>query len=264
MKIAIRLILFIVVIIVAIRYMERKSLYFPMKHITNTPSSAGLDYRDEYFETSDGKKIHAWFIPRTDAELTVLFSHGNAGNIGHRLDKIKMLNDIGFNVFIYDYRGYGISKGSPSEKGIYEDAYAAYEYLVYKLNVPNNNIILYGESIGGAVSIEVALNRHVRGLITESTFTSVKDMVRAAFPLIPHFIFSSRFDSLSKISDIKCGKLIIHSIDDEIVPFSQGERLFAAAGEPKRFLRIRGGHNTAFWDSMKEYKEGIKSFAESL
>jgi uncharacterized protein len=264
MKIILRVILFIVIFVIGIRYIERKSIYFPMRHITSTPSAAGLDYKEEYFETSDGKKIHAWFIPREDAEQVVLFSHGNAGNIGHRLDKIKMLNNIGLNVFIYDYRGYGNSSGSPSEQGLYKDAHAAYDYLVSEMGVSHDNIILYGESIGGAVSVELAHSRSVKGLITESTFTSVKDMAHMAFPLIPYFVFSSRFDSISKISDIKCKKLVIHSIDDEIVPFSQGERLFAAASEPKQFLRIRGGHNTAFWDSVKEYKEGIRSFAESL
>jgi uncharacterized protein len=264
MKIILRVVLFIVVFIVGIRYMEKKSIFYPMKQITSNPSIIGLDYRDIYFDTSDGKTIHAWFIPEENARFTVLFSHGNAGNIGHRMDKVAMMHDIGLNVFIYDYRGYGKSKGSPSEKGIYEDAYAAYEYLVYKLNVPNNSIILYGESIGGAVSIELALNRHVSGLITENTFTSVKDMVRLAFPIIPYFIFSSRFDSVSKIQNVKCDKLLIHSFDDEIVPFAQGEKLFRAASEPKRFLRIRGGHNTAFWDSMKDYRQGIRDFVESL
>ena len=244
--------------------MERKSIYFPMKQITSTPSDIGLSYKEAYFKTSDNKKIHAWFIPRKDAELIVLFSHGNAGNIGHRLDKISMLHDIGLNVFIYDYRGYGNSQGRPSEKGFYRDAHAAYDYLVGEMGFSDHNIILYGESIGGAVSVELAYRKSVRGLITESTFTSVRDMARMAFPLIPHFIFSSRFDSIAKIGDIKCSKLIIHSLDDEIVPFSQGERLFAAAGGPKRFLQIRGGHNTAFWDSVREYKEGIRSFAESL
>ncbi|TRZ49063.1 MAG: alpha/beta hydrolase [Dehalococcoidia bacterium] len=264
MKIIICLILFITICIAGIRYIERKSIYFPMRQITSTPSAVGLDYKEVYFNTSDGKKIHTWFVPNDEADYTILFSHGNAGNIGHRLDKIKILHDIGLNVLIYDYRGYGKSQGTPSEQGMYKDVYAAYDYLVNEMGISHDSLILYGESIGGAVAIELAHHRPVGALITEEAFTSVKDMVQMAFPLIPYFIFSSRFDNLPKIGNIKCEKLIIHSIDDEIIPFSQGNRLFNTASEPKKFLKLRGGHNTAFWDSIVEYKEGIRSFVESL
>jgi uncharacterized protein len=264
MKNIVRIVLFIVIFVVGIRYIERKSIFFPMRQITSHPSNIGLSYKEVYFNTSDNKKIHAWFIPAESPGLTVLFSHGNAGNIGHRLDKISMLHDMGINVFIYDYRGYGNSTGIPSEKGFYKDINAAYDYLVNKMGVPYNDIILYGESIGGSVSIELAYHKPVRAIITEATFTSVKDMAQMAFPFIPYFVFSSRFDSISKIGDIDCDKLIIHSADDEIVPFSQGRRLFDAAGRPKTFLKLRGGHNTAFWDSMKKYQEGIRLFVESL
>jgi uncharacterized protein len=254
----------VIIFMAAVRYMERKSLFFPMKHITSSPVDVGLDYEEVYFHTSDNKKIHSWFIPADEARFTMLFSSGNAGNISHRLDKIAMMNDMGFNVFIFGYRGYGKSEGIPSEQGLYRDIDAAYEYLVEVRGVSPEDIILYGESIGGGVVIELASLRPVGAIITEEAFTSVKDMARLAFPLIPYVIFSSRFDNLAKIGDIECPKLIIHSIDDEIVPFSQGEMLFEAASEPKKFLRLRGGHNTAFWDSMKEYKEGIKSFVAAL
>ena len=132
------------------------------------------------------------------------------------------------------------------------------------MGISHDNIVLYGESIGGAVAIDLAYRKPVRAVITENTFTSVKDMVKRAFPLIPYFIFSSRFDSLSKIKHIKGKKLIIHSVDDEIVPFSHGERLFEAAPWPKSFIELRGGHNTAFWDSLTKYKDGIRAFAASL
>jgi uncharacterized protein len=263
MKHILRVIAYIIIFIAGIRYIENRSIYYPMKEITTTPSEFNLYYEDVYFNSQDNKRLHAWFIPSQGAEFTILFNHGNAGNISHRLDKISMLHAIGFNVFIYDYRGYGKSLGSPSETGLYKDIEGAYNYL-REMGVSHDKIVLYGESIGGAIAIELAYRRPVGGIITENTFTSVKDMVKKAFPLMPYFIFSSRFDSLSKIEHIKCKKLIIHSVDDEIVPFTQGERLFNAAIQPKEFLELRGGHNTAFWDSLTAYKEGITSFASSL
>jgi uncharacterized protein len=264
MKFVIRVALLVIIFIAGARYAERQNIYFPIKEVANTPDQVGMDYREVYFNTSDSKAIHSWFIPAEAAEFTILLSHGNAGNIGHRLDKIKILHDIGLDVFIYDYRGYGKSKGFPSEKGFYRDIHGAYDYLVKEAGIPHEKIILYGESIGGAVSLELARSMPVAGLITENTFTSIKDMVKNVFPFIPHFIFSSRFDSADKIQHVHCSKLIMHSVDDEIVPFSQGEKLYSAAAQPKFFLRLRGGHNTAFLNSMKIYKEGISYFVRSL
>jgi uncharacterized protein len=263
-KIIIKAIILAIIFIAAVRYMERKSIFFPMRQMTSTPRDVGLSYEDIYFTTSDNKKINAWFIPRSGASFTVLFSNGNAGNMSHRLEKISMMNDMGLNVFIFDYRGYGKSEGVPSEQGLYKDINAAYGYLVEHRGISPGDIILYGESIGGGVVIELARAKPVGALIAEAAFTSVKDMARMAFPLVPHVVFASRFDNLDKIEGIKCPKLIIHSVDDEIVPFAQGQRLFAAAAAPKTFLELRGGHNTAFWDSEEEYKSGIRDFIASL
>jgi uncharacterized protein len=253
----------VIIFVVGVRYMERKSLFFPMKQMSSSPADVGLAYEEVYLNTQDNKKIHGWFIPVEKKGDTILFSCGNAGNISHRLDKISIMNEMGFNVFIFGYRGYGKSEGSPSEQGLYRDIEAAYEHLVRGRAISPEEIILYGESIGGGVAIELATRTPVKALITEEAFTSVKDMASLAFPLIPHFVFSSKFDNLEKVGRIECPKLIIHSIDDEIVPFSQGQSLFEAAREPKEFLGIRGGHNTAFRDSMRDYKEGIISFVEA-
>ncbi len=254
----------LLVFVAAVRYLERASLYYPVRQMMFTPMDVNLDYEEVYLRAEDDVKIHAWHIPAREAEYTVLFSHGNAGNISHRLDKISSFNDIGLNVFIFDYRGYGKSGGFPSEQGLYRDAYASYHHLIDEMNVAPENIILYGESLGGAVSVELASTRLVGGLITESNFTSVKEMARLVFPFVPHVLLASRFDSLSKIGDVEAPKLIIHSIDDEIVPFSQGEKLFQAASEPKTFLKLRGGHNTAFMDSRGEYERGIRAFVDEL
>ncbi len=264
MKSFLLVVFYVVLFLVAVRYIESRSIYFPMKGLELTPQSAGLAYEDVYFKTSDGIRLNGWFIASPQARFTAVFCHGNAGNIGHRLEKISIVRDLGLNIFIFDYRGYGKSQGRPSEKGLYKDVRAAYDYLVSARKVPKDTIILYGESIGGAVAIDLAHKVPVRALITEETFSSIKDMSGIAYPFIPYFIFSTRFDSVSKIKDVKCPTLIIHSVDDEIVPYNLGRKLYYAARLPKKFLEIRGGHNTAFLDSEKQFREGIKAFLDSL
>jgi len=249
-----------ILFIVAIRYVERQSIYFPTRDITDTPRRLGLSFKDVYFSADDGTRLNGWFIPNKNAKYTLILAHGNAGNISHRTEKILMFHDLGLNVFVFDYRGYGRSQGQPSEQGLYMDLRAAYRYVVSKEEVPGQDIILYGESIGGSVAIDLARRVAVRAVITEGTFTSVKDMAGIAFPVIPYFIFSSKYDSVSKIKDVACPKLIIHSVDDEIVPFQLGEKLYKSAKEPKRFLKLRGGHNTAFLESNREYVEGLRAF----
>ena len=263
MKIFLWLIIAVIIFLVGIRYIERHSIYFPMKDVFSNPSLIGLAYEDVYFFTRDGKSLNGWFIANDKARSTVILFHGNAGNIGHRLEKIMIFNDLGLNVFVFDYRGYGKSLGAPSESGFYKDAETAYDYLTKERGIPQDEIILYGESIGGAVAVHLAKGKGVRALITEEAFSSIKDMSKLAYPFIPHFIFSSRFDSVSKIKAISCPKLIIHSVDDEIVPFWMGKRLFDEAAPPKTFLEIRGSHNTAFLDSKEKFRAGLRSFLDS-
>lgn len=251
-------------LIIYFKYIERRSIYFPMRQIEYTPREIGLVYKDVFFKTEDGVELNGWFIPSGGAKNTVLFLHGNAGNISHRFEKIQIFYNFDLNVFIFDYRGYGRSRGSPSEKGLYIDAKAAYDYLVSKESIPKDEIILFGESLGGSVAIDLASKAEVKAMITESTFSSAKDMARRIYPLIPPFFIVSDFDSVKKVKSISVPKLIIHSVDDEIVPFDLGQKLFEAAPPPKEFLKIRGGHNTGFLDSEKEYKKGISSFISSL
>jgi fermentation-respiration switch protein FrsA (DUF1100 family) len=231
-----------------------------MKEMEQNPSIVGLAYEDIYFTTSDKVVLNGWFIPAQNAKGTVIFFHGNAGNISHRLEKISVFNRLGYNLFIFDYRGYGKSKGRPGEKGFYKDAEAAYRYLVKEQNVSADNIILYGESIGGAVAIDLASKTRIKALITEGTLSSVKDMIRIVYPFLPYFILESRLDSASKIKDIQAPKLIMHSVDDEIIPYKLGEKLFSAAPPPKKFLKLRGGHNTAFQDSRDLFIAGLRDF----
>ncbi|MEK6563763.1 MAG: alpha/beta hydrolase [Candidatus Omnitrophota bacterium] len=252
-----------VLIFVYLRYIEKKSLFYPENEIVYTPEASGMRYNEVNFETSDGYMLNGWLIIQPAAKYTVLFAHGNAGNISHRIEKLKFFKQIGCNVFIFDYRGYGRSQGRPSEKGLYLDAGAAYEYLVAQ-GITANTIIGYGESLGGAVIIDAASKNTMAALIVDSSFSSAKDMIKAIYPFLPHWIFASKFYSSWKIKNINIPKLIIHSINDEIIPYRLGRKLYDEAAPPKEFLDIRGGHNSNFFESEDILKERISAFLKGL
>ncbi|HDH04240.1 MAG TPA: alpha/beta hydrolase [Nitrospirae bacterium] len=263
-----RIILFIAVVIfllfLSIRFLEKKSLYFPLQKIESTPQDTGLDYEEVFVTTKDGVQISAWFIPSGEPRATILFSHGNGGNISHRIEKMKTLNDLDLNIFIFDYRGYGMSKGNPSEEGLYLDAEAAYDYLVNEKKIPAGKIIGYGESLGGAVIIDLAGKRELGGVIIEGSFSSIRDMAKKYFPFIPPFVFKSSFNSFEKIKSIKSPKLHFHAVSDETVPFELGKKLFDNALEPKEFVLLQGGHNDSFLISQDVFITGIDLFLDNL
>lgn len=249
--------------VIYLRYIERRSLFYPMKEIEFLPRQIGLNYEDIFFKTSDNIDINGWFISSPNARYTILFCHGNAGNISHRLEKLKFFHELGCDIFIFDYRGYGRSKGKPSEKGMYLDVQGAYDYLLSRKINPEQ-VIGYGESIGGAIIIDLASKNRLGGLITDSTLSSSKDMIKIIYPFLPYWVFSSRLDSINKIKYIKIPKLIIHSVNDEIVPYKLGQKLFENADDPKEFLQIRGGHNSCFFESEVILKEKIANFLNRL
>jgi hypothetical protein len=257
------LVLFLCIILIYLRYIERHTLFHPSKEIEFKPSEIGLDFENIFFKTPDNLKLNGWLIPAKAALYTVLFCHGNAGNVSHRLQKINFFNQLGCNVFIFDYRGYGKSQGRPSEDGFYLDAKSAYDYLLSR-SINPSGIIGYGESLGGAVIIDLASKNNLRALIVESSFSSGKDMARCVYPFIPYRVFSSRFDSLRKIKSITLPKLIIHSLNDEIVPYQLARRLFDSAPMPKEFLKVSGPHNSCFYDSEKLLKERMADFLNRL
>jgi hypothetical protein len=262
MKLILSIIVILIMLFFFIRFIEKKSLYFPFREIEVTPQAAGLDYEQVFLTAIDGIEISGWFIPSHSPKATFLFSHGNGGNISHRLEKIKIFNDLNVNTFIFDYRGYGISKGSPSEEGLYLDADAAYEYLVKERKIPAHKIIGYGESLGGAVIIDLARKHELGGIILEGSFTSIRDMARKYLPFIPSFVYKSSFNSLEKISDIKSPKLHFHSKSDEIVPYHLGKKLFDSAPGPKEFVELQGGHNDAFLVSEGVYRSKMNEFLD--
>jgi uncharacterized protein len=204
---------------------------------------------------------------------TVLFCHGNAGNISHRMDKMALLHELGLNVFIFDYRGYGNSGGRPSEVGTYRDAEAAYNWLVEReassaplaRREPGEGIILYGESLGCAVAVETAKNHPVSAVILESAFTSTVDMAKRILPWLPaRAIIRYRYDTLAKIAPIKAPVLLLHSRQDEIVPFSMAQALFTRAAGPKRLVELTGSHNEGFLESGSCYSSAIQDFLKSV
>jgi hypothetical protein len=241
---------------------ESAFLYFPAKKIDTAPDKINLKFDEIELETADKVKLSAWWTPNDNARATLIFSHGNAGNIGNRLDKLKIFHDLGLNVLLYDYRGYGKSKGMPSEKGLYADAQAAYDFVVNDKKIPADQIISYGESLGGPVAAHLTANNNVKVLILDSAFTNLEDMARLHVPLLAG-LAKSKFDTLADVANIKSPVLVLHSPNDEIVPYSQGQKLYAAVKTPKQFVKLQGSHNDGFWKSKNEYVKGLDDFISS-
>jgi hypothetical protein len=217
------------------------------REITATPSQVGLAYEDIHLNTSDGISLHGWYIPAPQPHGTVLFLHGNAGNISHRLDSVQMFHRLGYSTLIFDYRGYGDSGGTPTEQGTYRDAEAAWRYLIEQRHIPSCRIVLFGESLGGAVAAWLAARQKPAALVIASGFTSVPDFAQHIYPYLPvRWLARIRYDTRENLRSVAAPVLIAHSPEDEIIPFEHGRALFAAANPPKLFLELAGGHNDGF------------------
>lgn len=261
------LILFVVLVVgkLVILWMEQKMLYYPHKALESTPESLRLAYEDVYIQTQDGQKLHGWWIPAKPKAYTVLYFHGNAGNISHRLHRAKFFQDMGWNLLIIDYRGYGKSTGRPDEKGLYLDAQAAYAFLMKEKGIKPKQLIVYGKSLGGAVAADLCAQQPAAALVLESTFTSTTNMGRMMFPWFPvHLVLSQKYDTLSKLPRLKLPMLIVHGRGDDLIPFSHGEMLFREALEPKQFVPFWGEHNDEVYVSSGEYRKVLAGFAEGL
>jgi fermentation-respiration switch protein FrsA (DUF1100 family) len=255
-------------VMVGFVYLTQASLLYlpgvPGRQLDGAPDHIGLDYEDVRLDTSDGVRIHGWFLPG-DSTRTLLYFHGNAGNISHRLHSIRQFHDLGLSVFIIDYRGYGESAGSPSEDGLYRDAEAAWEYLVEGRGIGAENIIVFGRSLGGSLAAWLAAERHPRALIVDSSFTSVPDIGQDVYPWLPvRLLARIRHPTREFVGIASCPVLVVHSRDDEIIPFHHGEALFDAANEPRTFLELRGGHNDTHFTSGAIYIDGLRRFLQSV
>lgn len=252
--------------VVALVFLFQSQLvYYPGigREMAVTPQAHGLAFEAVEVVTEDGERLHAWWVPAEHARGTVLILHGNAGNISHRIDYLQMFHRLGYSTFIVDYRGYGRSTGSPSEEGTYRDALASWRHLTEQRGVRPGDIVLYGESLGAAVASWLAVRHPPRALVLASAFTSATDLGAQVYWFLPVRLISRiGYDNLANLGKIRAPVLIAHSRDDEIVPFSHGERLFAAAGEPKAFLEMRGGHNSAFVFAREEWVSALSAFLQ--
>jgi fermentation-respiration switch protein FrsA (DUF1100 family) len=228
---------------------QSRLVFYPEvdREVAATPALAGLQYEDIHLKTSDGIDLHGWYIPAAQPRGTVLFLHGNAGNISHRLDSIEMFRRLGYSTLIFDYRGYGNSSGVPTEQGTYRDAEAAWRYLAEQRHIPSCRIVLFGESLGGAVAAWLAARERPAALVIASGFTSVPDLGQQLYPYLPvRWLARIRYDTREYLRAVTAPVLVAHSPEDDIIPFEHGRALFAAAHPPKQFLELAGGHNNGF------------------
>lgn len=228
--------------------LERMFVYFPERVLDTTPDAIGREYRDLQLQSADGTGLHGWFLPAAKAHWTCLYLHGNGGNIAGRLLQAQALREAGCQTLLLDYRGYGQSTGRPDELGLYQDAEAAYRWLVQEEQIEPRQIVVYGESLGGAIAIYLAGQVPVGALIVQSTFTSLRDMASLTYPWTPFpMIAGARYPSLARMPGITVPKLIIHGTRDDTIPFAMGEALYRVAGEPRRFYPVPGAtHNDVF------------------
>ena len=241
-------------------------LYWPSREILKTPADAGLAFDELEFQTQDGERLHAWWIAGNQPSRGhILFCHGNGDNIGGRVPNAALLSRAGFDVLLFDYRGYGRSTGRPDELGTYRDARAARAALRRQSGVDPNRVFYLGESLGGAVALALAVEHPPRGLILQSTFTSVRDVARAWYPFIPAALVPDAYPSLRRIGELSVPLLVLHGDRDETVPLEQGRALFEAAREPKRIRVFRGrGHDDLVERSGRKYANEIADWAASL
>ncbi len=245
-------------------YLQRKDTYRPDQEISLTPASVGIHFEEVNFKSLNGKKnLNGWFVPAKNAEATILFCHGREGNMSSELDTTHFFHSMSMNFFIFDYRGYGKSLGWPSEKGLCDDAKAAYDYLVSRDDIHKEKIIVIGESLGGTVATDLCLHRTARALVLESTFVSLVEEAHDLYPGLPvQYFLLEKYDTLSHIKYIHIPKLIVHGVHDEVVPFKHAKILYDAASFPKQFLSFEGGHSDGVFKSSEAYKSELKNFLE--
>jgi fermentation-respiration switch protein FrsA (DUF1100 family) len=241
-------------------------IFYPQSRFDDHPSSWGLTCEDVCFKSADNIDLHGWFFQGENGLPLILYCHGNAGNISHCLSICEQMNERGLSIFLFDYRGYGKSKGSPTEEGIYRDGLAAYDHVLKMKGIPPQQIVPFGHSLGASVAIEIGLHRDIRALIVESAFTSMKDMAKTFIIFRPFArLLGPHYNNVGKVPHISKPKLIIHGEQDEIVPFALGKKLFDASEEPKYFFPLAGaGHNDVPLIGGEIYADIVASFAKEM
>ena len=244
---------------------QSRQLYFPVGPLATTPDAHGMAFEDVFLMTEDGVRLHGWFVPAPEERGVLLFLHGNAGNISHRIDSIRIFRELGLSVLIVGYRGYGQSEGRPTEAGTYKDARAAWRYLREERAIPADRILIFGRSLGSAVAAWLGAREPAAAVILESAFTSAPDLAAELLPWLPvRLLIRFDYDTRGAVQSITTPLLVVHSRDDEIVPFRLGRAVFEAANAPKHFLEIRGGHNDGFLRSHQAYVDGLDRFVSEV
>jgi fermentation-respiration switch protein FrsA (DUF1100 family) len=246
---------------------QSRLVYFPTTgNYSVTPQVHGLDFEVVQIATADGEQLAAWWIPAPTPALargTVLLLHGNAGDISHRIDYALMFFGLGYNTLLVDYRGYGKSTGTPSEEGTYRDAEAGWQWLTGKRGIKASEIVVFGESLGGGAASWLAAQHAPGVLVLASTFTSIPDLGAGVYPWLPvRWLARIHYNNLANLERLRAPLLIAHSRDDDIIPFAHGERLYAAAREPKAFLTLSGGHNEGFVFARADWVKALAAFLE--
>ncbi len=264
---ALQIILLVYLGLMALIYFRQSSLVFLPemdRDYRASPATVGLQFTPLKLATTDGETLDGWFVPaKPEARGLVIFFHGNAGNIAHRLDYLRMFHELGLATLIVDYRGYGLSSGNPTEQGTYLDAEATWRHATQVLGFAPGHIVIFGESLGGAVATSLAAKNRPGALVLASTFTSVPDMGADLYPILPiRLLANIRYETLSRLSQIACPLLVIHSKNDDIIPFSHGRRLFEAARSPKQFIEIEGGHNEGFIFGREDWVRQLDGFLQ--
>lgn len=237
---------------------QERIIFLPQADFVVTPEQLGLEYEEMTLKIDDEATVHGWYFPADPEGPTVLFCHGNAGNISHRLETARYLVSLGANILLFDYRGYGKATGSPTERGLYADGQAALEWLTREKKVANDKLVIFGRSLGGAVAVELATRNECRGLILESAFTSMPDMAQAVYPWLPvKFLVRHKLSSIDKIGDVKIPVLVMHSQTDEIIPYWMGRSLYEATTAEKKFMELEGAHNNLEYYYLSEYRKNL-------
>jgi fermentation-respiration switch protein FrsA (DUF1100 family) len=236
-------------------------LYFPTREYYCTPTDVGLTFENVTLVTSDDVSLAAWYVPAEKARGSVVFCHANAGNMGDRVVTIKAFHRLGLNVLIFDYRGYGSSEGGPSEQGTYRDAEAAWRFVTEEKDESPERVVIFGRSLGGGIAVDLAARHEPAALVVESTFTSIVDVGKLHYPLLPvGLLCRYRYESIGKVPRVRCPKLFFHGSGDELIPIEIGRRLYEAAAEPKRFIETPGDHNDAGFLYNESYGRMLEAF----
>lgn len=243
---------------------QTRYIYYPdlpSREVDASPRDVDLPFESLKISTGDGETLDGWFVPAPAATKTLLYLHGNGGNIGHRVDLIRTFHSLGLNVLIFDYRGYGRSTGKPGEEGTYRDALAAWNHLTQERRIPAEHIVLYGESLGGSIAAWLAERHTPHALVIYAAFTSIRDIAAVLYPYLPTVLLARyRYDTKAALARVRCPVLILHSTEDEIIPYRHAQELLEVAPAPKKLVALRGGHNDAVFVSDHAFEQALKEF----